>query len=165
MLGAAERVLRRRARQLTSVHNCAHMCRVWTAVAARWSASAARPFSAERIESGFGKLPRALFGLVRLLAFLAAFQLTGAHDAIALVVAGSDECCADCPIQQTGKPCPPGCPSCHCCVPVKLALPAAGGEVIGSHGPADVQLVFVPYAAALAQAPPLPGIYRPPRDS
>ena len=75
-----------------------------------------------------------------------------------------DDCCNDCPMEKDGKECPPGCPNCHC-THGSVALPT----VTEKSGPPTTASVDsdaeepAPYEASVPRAPPLPGVYRPPR--
>lgn len=73
-----------------------------------------------------------------------------------------DDCCNDCPMEKDGKECPPGCPNCHCAHGI-VALPTA----LESSAPPTVSVGCdvepAPYEASVPRAPPLPGVYRPPR--
>jgi hypothetical protein len=104
--------------------------------------------------------------LVRVLAVLVAFQLSGAvglatelgfcSDAVA------DDCCTDCPMEKGGKDCPPACPSCHCSHGC-LALPGVPDSALHGFVRVDESAVARPREASVPRAPCLPGLYRPPR--
>lgn len=74
----------------------------------------------------------------------------------------ADDCCTDCPLEQSGKECPPDCPVCHCDHGT-VALPSA------FEGNAESQVILersapaTPYEASISSAPLLPSVYRPPR--
>jgi hypothetical protein len=72
-------------------------------------------------------------------------------------------CCSDCPMEQDGRECPPGCPNCHCSHG-GVGLPAAVDEADRNIA-AQARIEAHPYEATVPRAPPAPGIYRPPRTS
>ena len=75
----------------------------------------------------------------------------------------ADDCCSDCPLEKDGKECPPGCPNCHC-AHGSLALPTAmESSTAPAASDSDDDVETAPYEASVPRAPPLPGIYRPPR--
>ena len=112
---------------------------------------------------------------LRLLVVVAAFGLSGLAPAVAEViacnvagcnVAGCDDpCeasgCSDCPLDQDGEKCPPGCPSCHCFHAGVGLLPVGELRVVTVN--LDTDAAVVPYEAAVPRAPPASDVYRPPR--
>ncbi|MEO8182028.1 MAG: hypothetical protein ABI895_24605 [Deltaproteobacteria bacterium] len=107
---------------------------------------------------------------LRLLVVVAAFGLSGLAPAVAEViacnVAGCDDpCeasgCSDCPLDQDGEKCPPGCPSCHCFQAGVVLLPVAELRVTSVN--LDIDAAVVPVEAAVPRAPPASDVYRPPR--
>src|SRR5258708_2300526 len=110
-------------------------------------------------------------GLVRLkrtvLQLLAAFMLFQTSGLATALVELNDPCtqstagcCTDCPMEQGGKECPPGCPSCHCSHG-GVGLPSAL-ESVHSETALEIDIELPPYEATVPRAPPDPGIYRPP---
>jgi len=103
---------------------------------------------------------------VSVLVALIALQLSG-FGTIVERVGGSIEvgsgCCSDCPMEQDGRECPPGCPNCHCSHG-GVGLPAALDEADRNIA-AEAQIEAPPYEATVPRAPPGPGIYRPPRSN
>jgi hypothetical protein len=102
---------------------------------------------------------------LRMLILMLAVQLSGA--AAVVVEAGLGaldraECCDDCPIEKSGKECPPGCPSCHCAHGQVASLPASSPVLemlLSSEDAATAE----PLEASAPHAPFLPSLYRPPR--
>lgn len=96
---------------------------------------------------------------------LTAFQLSGAiHAAVDLYSAFSSAAVdTDCDEEREGKPCPAGCPNCHClartivtpprCINVEALLSTQVSEPIAF----GVSVVGSP------QGPPQTSLYRPPR--
>jgi hypothetical protein len=113
---------------------------------------------------GERKLARRLLAFSRLVALLAAAQLSGVAALAAELGCedGCGECCDDCPLERDGKQCPPGCQSCHC---------AHGSGIIASAFESSPQLTFDSGRRALRSraetafpnACTFLGVYRPPR--
>jgi len=105
--------------------------------------------------------------LLRLLLLAVALQLSGLGDAVAYLGQRQSEdagCCSDCPTENSGLGCPPGCRVCHC--------HQAG--VAQPPGPAGIMLSLPndtpdPRLAGAAGARPRPAflsaVYRPPRTA
>jgi hypothetical protein len=120
-----------------------------------------------RMKSSRGSWPqRVLLGaavLVRVLSLLLSFELSGLGRDLSevLVLTGQVEAHADDCSGESPHDCPPGCGACHC--NAGCALPS---EPNSSDAPA-LPLVtgalssFDAHGAPLA--PPLPGLFRPPR--
>jgi hypothetical protein len=72
------------------------------------------------------------------------------------------ECCGDCPLEQQGKHCPPGCASCHC-NHGSLVLPGLAEVASLEPHPETAVEQPLPFEASVPRAPPTRGIYRPPR--
>ncbi|HEY0464383.1 MAG TPA: hypothetical protein VGC79_09255 [Polyangiaceae bacterium] len=72
------------------------------------------------------------------------------------------DCCADCPLESTGKECPPGCPNCHCVHGQIASVPASAPVLELLLGSTDADTAEPPEASA-PHAPFLPSLYRPPR--
>ena len=105
--------------------------------------------------------------LVRALVLLIAVGVSGlvgiAAELAETTADGAGHCCSDCPVEQSGKECPPGCPSCHCSHGGAVLPPAVASDVGVAFDPL-VEETPAPIAAAVPRAPTLPGIYRPPRS-
>ena len=103
--------------------------------------------------------------VVRWLVVVLALQLSGAAAAAleaGLGGADSVDCCADCPLEESGKECPPACPSCHCAHAQVASLPAASPVLEVLRAVSD-SAVAAPQEASAPHAPFLPSLYRPPR--
>ncbi len=102
----------------------------------------------------------ALRGLV----LLVSIQLSGLPLALeaSFCLEESSDCCTDCPLEQDGKDCPPGCPNCHC-GHGGVALPPTFEEPPTRTAKAVEDARPAPREASVPLAPPLPGLYRPPR--
>jgi hypothetical protein len=75
----------------------------------------------------------------------------------------SGGCCSDCPMEQDGRECPPGCPNCHCAHGgVGLPMAHEGAE---ESSVLEARMEVPPYEATVPRAPPGPGVYRPPRSN
>ncbi len=104
---------------------------------------------------------------MRLIVGLTAVQITGVPHVVADVVTAiqghEDRNHDDCPNDDGGRECPPGCPSCHC-AHVMNALPAmAPPTVLDPLIPIDVALA--PYVALEPPGPEPAALYRPPRTA
>jgi hypothetical protein len=123
--------------------------------------SRARPFSIGR--SGVARLVSLV---VRALVLLVSIELSGlagvAAEMAAMNAEGSADCCSDCPLEKSGKECPPGCPNCHCSHGGAVFAPAVATELADAFDPART-VVAAPTDPAAPRAPVLPGVYRPPR--
>ena len=111
------------------------------------------------------RLARALVVILRVLALVGAFELSGAGAALAEIAATDDGtrvgCCSDCPSDE--GPCTPGCPSCHCAHGT-TALPPAFEVATSESAFREVRAAVAPYEAEAPRPPPSPGLYRPPRS-
>jgi hypothetical protein len=97
---------------------------------------------------------------------LVTLELSGlAARAVEMVCDGESvgDCCSDCPVDQGGQECPPGCPSCHC-AHATTALPTATGDQM-SVVDSRQGVCFRPYEATVPRSTDLRRIYRPPRRS
>jgi hypothetical protein len=112
--------------------------------------------------SALSRLFHVVLVLVRALAVLASFELSDASDVIIVIVTG-DDACVDCPLERPGDPCPSGCPNCHCWHS-SLGLAPAAESTRFTAAIVDDPIPVAPYEAAIPRAPPLPGVYRPPRQ-
>jgi hypothetical protein len=100
----------------------------------------------------------------RLCILLAAAQTTGlVHVAVdvATAIAGIEDH-DECPDEQNGRECPPGCPICHCSHSTVALPPVVAAAFVDAFDPATT-VAPEPTAAAAPRAPVLPGVYRPPR--
>jgi hypothetical protein len=121
-----------------------------------------RPPTPMKSISALSRLFHVVLVLVRALAFLASFELSDASDVITVLVT-DDDTCADCPLERPGDPCPPGCPSCHCWH-AGIGLAPAAESTLFTAAVGDDPVAVAPYESAIPRAPPLPGVYRPPRQ-
>ena len=92
--------------------------------------------------------------VVSLSGFGGLFELGEASD--------SRECCSDCPDENQGRECPPGCPSCHCAHGC-LALPKVADERVVIRRDDRRAAMRRPDEAGAPRAPIVRGVYRPPR--
>lgn len=106
--------------------------------------------------------------LFRLLMLLVTLELTGIAPVVERAIGGDEaaaECgldCSDCPVKSDGKPCPPGCPNCHCSVGGVALAPVSEGAI--QLAPAADETLHRPYEAGVPHAPAPLGVYRPPRS-
>jgi len=106
---------------------------------------------------------------MRLIVGLTAVQITGVPHAVADVVAviqGADEHESeheDCPNDDDGRECPPGCPSCHCAHAMS-ALPSLGPALVPDPLVA-IEVAIAPYEARWRPGPEPAALYRPPRTA
>jgi hypothetical protein len=104
---------------------------------------------------------------LRLLVVFGAFGLSGLAPAVADLIACKDvrdeASCSDCPLEQDGRDCPPGCPSCHC-VHNGIGLPPVDDMQVATVN-VDIETAAIPYEAAVPRAPPASDVYRPPRGA
>jgi hypothetical protein len=101
---------------------------------------------------------------IKLCLLLAAAQTAGlVHGAIdiATAVAGINDH-DECPDEQNGRECPPGCPICHCSHGAVALPPVVATTFVDAFDPITT-VTPSPTAAAVPRAPILPGVYRPPR--
>jgi len=109
---------------------------------------------------------RLLALVVRALVLLVSLELSGLTGVAAAMIAidaeGTGDCCSDCPLEKSGKECPPGCPACHCSHGATALPPLVAAPSVD----AFVRNVSVPHLLSTQSAPRtpnLPGVYRPPR--
>ncbi len=105
--------------------------------------------------------------VLRLIVAMTAVQITGIpHVAADMIVAmqsddHEDHSHENCPNDDDGRQCPPGCPSCHCTHAMSALPVAAPPTVLDRLIP--MEMAIAPYKA---QGPPNPDpitLYRPPR--
>lgn len=110
---------------------------------------------------------RVLAFALRVVVGVIALQLTGlsivASEVAPRFAYAADGCCSDCPLEQSGKECPPDCPVCHCDHGT-IALPSAFGSGAESQVILERIATAAPYEASVSSAPLLPSVYRPPRS-
>lgn len=102
----------------------------------------------------------------RLCLFLAVAQTTGLmHVAIDVVttIAGIEDH-DECPDEQNGRECPPGCPICHCSHGATALPPALAAAFVEAFDPATT-VAPDPMQESAPRAPVMPGVYRPPRST
>ncbi len=102
----------------------------------------------------------ALAGLFKLLAVLLSLQLAGVAD---FAVRLTDDVHDDCSNEQSGRDCPPGCPSCTCTHGPVGSLPAPAPAVPSVTLPLTPDAVLPRAAVELRTLAELPHVYRPPR--
>ncbi len=112
---------------------------------------------------------RRTFSLARVarfaLALLALVQLTGLVHALSDVwqaVADPAHVHGECPDDDTGDECPPGCPDCHCAHMAHAAVPSSDWTVTRA---ADLKRQAEPIDLSdrTPPSPHLPALFRPPR--
>jgi len=114
----------------------------------------------------FVKILQVLVVTMRLIVGLTAVQITGVPHVIADVVTAiqghEDRSHDDCPNDDGGRECPPGCPSCHC-THVMNALPSLAPPTV--HDPLiPINVAIALYMALEPPGPELAALYRPPRE-
>lgn len=108
---------------------------------------------------------RLLLVVVRVIVAVTAAHITGIPHVVRDVVAavhGDNVTHEQCPNEEDGRECPPGCPSCHCAHPMN-ALPSASPPMVLEFL-IPIEVAMAPYGA---QAPPgaePTSLYRPPRS-
>ena len=109
---------------------------------------------------------RLLALVLRALVLLVSVELSGlacvAAQMIAFGAETSADCCSDCPLEKSGKECPPGCPNCHCSYGGTALPPAVETELASAFDP-EMNVPAAPVGVAEPRAPVMPGVYRPPR--
>lgn len=119
---------------------------------------------AHRWPSRAGRLVRILLVAVRMIVAVTAVQITGiphvVADAVAVVQA--DDRHEDCPNEDDGRECPPGCPNCHCTHPMSALPFVAPPMVLDPLIP--IEVAIAPYEALAPPGPEPAGLYRPPRS-
>lgn len=103
---------------------------------------------------------RTLAGLLQLFAILLSLQLAGVAE---LAVCLTDEVRHDCSNEQSGRDCPPGCPSCTCAHGTVGSIPAPAPAVPTVTLPRRPEAVLPQAALELQTLAELPHVYRPPR--
>lgn len=112
-------------------------------------------------------MARGLVLLLRALALFVALQVSGLVEFVADVTASaaesSDGCCSDCPLEKSGRECPPGCPNCHCTHGGSALPPSCVTAFLDAFDP-RAPMADEPVVAEAPRAPVLPGVFRPPRS-
>lgn len=120
-----------------------------------------------RTQGRGSRLLKLVLVLVRVLVIMVTVEVSGAGPALAEVIsyddAGDAGCCSDCPIERSGKECPPGCPNCHCSHGGVVAMPQRFEDTLARVVPIGEHVETAPHEARVPRAPPLPSVYRPPR--
>lgn len=131
------------------------------------SDSPVRGVSASRWSFRTLRLFRCFVIALRLVVGVTAVQITGIPHVVADVVAmiqGDGECSHDdCPNDNGGRECPPGCPSCHC-THVMSVLPILG-RPLELDLLTPFEIAMAPYEAQGPPGPDLAALYRPPRTA
>lgn len=120
---------------------------------------------ATTVAKGHSRLLRVM-AVLRVVGALLSFELLGSAALVPELVAcdeSSEICCTDCPIENDGTECPPGCPSCHCSHNGGIGLPPAFHKTTAHPALVYDDVEQVPYEATVPRAPPMRGLYRPPR--
>jgi hypothetical protein len=99
---------------------------------------------------------------LRIFVLIMAVSLSGARAFESNRCDDGSGCCSDCPAENQGEECPPGCPICHC-AHGGLVLPKLAEDRLALRSSDDGGLLLAPYEAAAPRAPLLRGVYRPPR--
>lgn len=102
---------------------------------------------------------------LRALVLLLSIHVSGIAGAALELTASADEsgdCCSECPLEKTGKECPPSCPACHCSHGGVALPPAAVARPVDAFDP-DVSVADARPDDVEPRAPQMPGVYRPPR--
>lgn len=111
------------------------------------------------------RLLRAITIALRVVIGVVALNLSGMSGlASPIGLSAADDCCTDCPIEQSGKECPPACPVCHC-AHGNIALPTSFEKSTEPPAPLERSADVTPYEASVSSAPQLPGVFRPPRTT
>jgi hypothetical protein len=100
----------------------------------------------------------------RALVLLLAMQLSGMNHSVIDSVrsfAGCGEDHGDCSSDESGRDCPPGCPTCHHPHGGVGALPSE--QVLNFETPPPLQVTFAPAEADAPPNPDLPAVFRPPK--
>ena len=119
---------------------------------------------------GASRLLRLLALVARIVVLLVSVHVSGVDFVAGTFLHGdeSSECCtpahSDCPTENEGRGCPPGCPTCHGMQP-SVALPPALWSLAAPRACAPGESPPAPYDTLSPHAPALPGPYRPPRLS
>ncbi|MBK9266987.1 MAG: hypothetical protein IPM54_45330 [Polyangiaceae bacterium] len=100
---------------------------------------------------------------MRLVVAMTAVQITGIPHVVADVAAiaqGSNHA-EDCPNDEDGRECPPGCPSCHCTHAMNALPSVAPPTLLDLLAPIEVAIAL--YDPAEPSGPDPAALYRPPR--
>jgi hypothetical protein len=103
---------------------------------------------------------RFLVALWSLLLIAACFELVGVPPAVA---DACDTTCAECPEEQSGHSCPPGCPECHAHQGHLASLPSMPPSSPEALVRYERDVGLTPLEATTPLQRFLPSIYRPPR--
>lgn len=108
---------------------------------------------------------RILLLAVRMIVAVTAVQITGIPHVVADVVAvvQADDKHEDCPNEDDGRECPPGCPNCHCTHPMSALPPAPPPMVLDLLIPSEIAVA--PYESLGPPGPEPSALYRPPRSA
>jgi len=106
-----------------------------------------------------------LCALLRFFVVIFAMHFGGALHALADLWAHHDDAAAateddGCPDDESGSPCPPGCPTCHCAHPQLPVSPAVARGVFAA--PFEAAALAV-RAETRPESPPIRSLFRPPR--
>lgn len=105
--------------------------------------------------------------VIRFVVATTAIQITGiphvAADVISTIQGEDDSHREECPNDDGGRECPPGCPSCHC-AHVMNALPFVAPPT-ELHLLPPMDIVIVPYIKLEPPGPEPAALYRPPRTA
>lgn len=108
---------------------------------------------------------RILVIALRMVVAVTAVQISGVSHAVAdviVAVQGGDEYEHNCPNDEDGRQCPPGCPSCHCTHAMN-ALPSLGPSFV-LEPLTPIEIPIAPYEAQTPPGPEPGALYRPPRS-
>ena len=111
------------------------------------------------------RLLRILVIALRMVVSVTAVQISGVSHAVAdviVAVQGGDEYEHNCPNDNDGRECPPGCPSCHCTHAMN-ALPSVGPSFV-LDALIPIEIAIAPYEAQSPPGPEPGALYRPPRS-
>jgi hypothetical protein len=107
-----------------------------------------------------------LFSALRALVVLLAFQLSGVSHAVGDLLLFTEDSMAeghtDCPADEPGRDCPPGCPTCHHAHGGVGAVPGSASFPL-SHIDSPQAVSFAPAEADAPPNPDLPSVFRPPK--
>lgn len=99
---------------------------------------------------------------VRILVLAISISLSGVRAFESVQCDEASGGCSNCPAENQGDECPPGCAICHC-AHGGVVLPRAVQERLAVVRNDGDMLLLPPYEAAAPQAPFPRGVYRPPR--
>lgn len=108
---------------------------------------------------------RLLVITVRMIVAVTAVQITGIPHVVRDVIAAvqGDDAHEQCPNDEDGRECPPGCPSCHCAHPMN-ALPSVPPPML-LDGFVPIEVAVTSYKAQVPAGPEPASLYRPPRSA